>query len=233
VPDPASSADAEGVIAMDKAVGDNGAAPQRTRRPRRRRTPSADVEPELIAAAALVLARESVTGLTVRAVAEQARVAQTSVYNRFGGKDGLVEAVMIRALDQLTVLHDSGAEPSGPERLIGLGLRYRQWGLANPSLYALLFENPTAYTASDEVQEHARASMAAMTRVAELAAADLAVAGRPFVALSPYEVAQRFWWAMHGAVSLELNSMIFTASPAASYRSFLEAVLRGLADAVR
>jgi hypothetical protein len=138
---------------------------------------------------------------------------------------------MIRALGQLIVLNESGVEPDGRDRLIGLGLRYREWGLANPSLYALLFENRAAYTASDEVQEHARASMRAITRVAELAAADLAGAGRPFVALSPYEVAQRYWWAMHGAVSLELNSMLLTSNPAASYRSFLEAVLRGLADA--
>jgi AcrR family transcriptional regulator len=213
---------------MEK-VADGTAAPPDARPPRRRRTRSADVEPELIAAAALVLARDGVAGLTVRAVAEAARVAPTSVYNRFGGKDGLVEALMIRALSQLTVLHESGVEPSGRERLIGLGLRYREWGLANPDLYLLLFENPAAHASSAEVHEYASLSMRAMTRVAELAAAELAATGGSFAGLSPYEVAQRFWWAMHGAVSLELNRMIFTQDPAASYRSFLEAVVHGLA----
>jgi AcrR family transcriptional regulator len=217
------------MISMDEVAGRTAAPPQ-PRSPRRRRTPSADVEPELIAAAALVLARDGVAGLTVRGVAEQARVAQTSVYNRFGGKDGLIEALMIKALGQLTLLHESGAEPNGRERLIGLGLRYREWGLANPDLYLLLFENPTAHASSAEVHEHASLSMRAMTRVAELAAADLAATGRSFAGLTPYEVAQRFWWAMHGAVSLEINKMIFTQDPAASYRSFLESVVRGLAE---
>lgn len=63
---------------------------------RRARTRSADVERELLAAAEAVLVREGPGGLTVRAVAAEAGTAPMGVYNRLGGKDGLVAALLIR-----------------------------------------------------------------------------------------------------------------------------------------
>src|SRR6201992_4387471 len=69
--------------------------------PRRTRTPSADVERELLAAAEAVLVREGPAGLTVRAVAAEAGIAPMGVYNRLGGKDGLVDALLIRGFDRL------------------------------------------------------------------------------------------------------------------------------------
>ena len=56
---------------------------------RRGRTPSADVERELLAAAEAVLVRDGPGGLTVRAVAAEAGIAPMGVYTRLGGKDGL------------------------------------------------------------------------------------------------------------------------------------------------
>src|SRR6201994_254245 len=68
---------------------------------RRARTPSADVERELLAAAETVLVREGPGGLTVRAVAAEAGIAPMGVYNRLGGKDGLVDALLIKGFDRL------------------------------------------------------------------------------------------------------------------------------------
>src|ERR1700749_3167286 len=68
---------------------------------RRGRTPSPDVERELLAAAEAVLVREGPGGLTVRAVATEAGIAPMGVYNRLGGKDGLVDALLIRGFDRL------------------------------------------------------------------------------------------------------------------------------------
>ena len=59
---------------------------------RRPRTPSADVQRELIAAAEAVLERDGPGALTVRAVAAQAGIAPMGVYNRLGGKDGLPDS---------------------------------------------------------------------------------------------------------------------------------------------
>src|ERR1700749_5180354 len=68
---------------------------------RRGRTPSADIERELLAAADAGLVREGPGGLPVRAVAAEAGIAPMGVYNRLGGKDGLVDALLTRGFDRL------------------------------------------------------------------------------------------------------------------------------------
>src|ERR1700728_2758770 len=65
------------------------------------RTPSADIERQLLAAAEAVVIREGPGGLTVRAVAAEAGIAPMGVYNRLGGKEGLVDALLIRGFDRL------------------------------------------------------------------------------------------------------------------------------------
>src|SRR5580704_14283361 len=80
---------------------------------RRTRTPSADVERELLTAAEAVLVREGPGGLTVRAVAAEAGIAPMGVYNRLGGKEGLVDALLIRGFDRLRAAVDAaGADPA-------------------------------------------------------------------------------------------------------------------------
>src|ERR1700689_2340732 len=88
---------------------------------RRSRTPSANVERELVAAAEAVLVRDGPGGLTVRAVAAEAGIAPMGVYNRLGGKDGLVDALLIMGFDRLRAsvegaMNDT-AEPSMRARL--------------------------------------------------------------------------------------------------------------------
>src|ERR1700691_5108714 len=78
---------------------------------RRGRTPSADVERELLAAAEAVLVREGPGGLTVRAVATEAGIATMGVYNRLGGKEGLVDALLIKGFDRLRAACDAASGP--------------------------------------------------------------------------------------------------------------------------
>src|ERR1700761_3846826 len=80
---------------------------------RRGRTPSADIERELLTAAEAVLVREGPGGLTVRAVAAEAGIAPMGVYNRLGGKEGLVDALLIRGFDRLRAAVDAtGGDPA-------------------------------------------------------------------------------------------------------------------------
>ena len=67
----------------------------------RRRTASHQVSAALLDAAETVLDRDGTDGVTIRAVAHQAAVSPTSVYNRFESKDGLIVALAMRTLDQL------------------------------------------------------------------------------------------------------------------------------------
>jgi len=189
---------------------------------RRSRTPSADVERELLSAAEEVLVRDGPSGLTVRAVAARAGIAPMGVYNRLGGKDGLVEALLIKGFDRLRATLESGNEPDMLVRLRNSGLRYREFALANPHFYAIMFEQ--AKNESAEVVEHAAACFGALVTNVELAAA----AGQ-IVAPDPLEAAQQIWSAVHGAVALELRGLVCTPDPEATYSATIDTIIRGLA----
>ena len=192
---------------------------------RRSRTPSAEVERELLSAAEAVLVRDGPGGLTVRAVAAEAGIAPMGVYNRLGGKDGLVDALLIKGFDRLRAAIESPDDPDMRTRLRDGGLRYREFALANPYFYAIMFEDaiPREHE-SAEVEEHARACFGALVRAVEMASAAGVIA-----APDPLEAAQQIWSAVHGAVALELRGLVLTEDPAATYGAFLDTMIRGLA----
>ena len=191
---------------------------------RRTRTPSAEVERELLAAAEAVLVRDGPGGLTIRAVAAEADIAPMSVYNRFGGKDALVDALLIRGFDRLRAAIEAGQEPDMLARLRACGLRYRAFALANSHLYAIMFEGAFPRERdSAEVAEHAIASFGALVRSVELASAAGAI-----LAPDPFEAAQQIWSAVHGAVALELKGLVLTPDPEASYGALLDTIFGGL-----
>jgi AcrR family transcriptional regulator len=198
---------------------------------RRSRTPSANVERELVSAAEAVLVRDGPGGVTVRAVAAEAGIAPMGVYIRLGGKDGLVDALLIIGFDRLRASVEAGDEPDMLDRLRACGVRYREFALANRHFYAIMFEDAIHREhASDElgehaeVGEHAAAAFGALVRNVEAAAA----AGR-IEAPDPSEVAQQIWSAVHGAVALELKGLVLTPDPEMTYRATVDTVLRGLA----
>jgi AcrR family transcriptional regulator len=192
---------------------------------RRSRTPSANVERELVAAAEAVLVRDGPGGVTVRAVAAEAGIAPMGVYNRLDGKEGLVAALLIIGFDRLRASIEGGPEPDMLDRLRACGMRYRQFALANRHFYAIMFEDAIPHEhMSDEVAEHAGAAFGALVRNVEAAAS----AGL-IEAADPSEVAQQIWCAVHGAVALELKGLLQTPDPEATYRATVDTMLRGLA----
>lgn len=196
---------------------------------RRSRTPSADVERELLTAAEAVLVRDGPGGLTVRAVAAEAGIAPMSVYNRLGGKDGLVDALLIRGFDRLRASLEAAmsdtAETDLRARFISCGLSYRQFAQTNPHFYAIMFEDAIPHDRDNqEVVEHAQAAFGALVRIVELAAAAGVLA-----APDPVEAAQQIWSAVHGAVALELKGLVLTPDPEKTYLTLLATLGRGLA----
>src|SRR5487761_262282 len=196
---------------------------------RRGRTPSADVERELLAAAEAVLVRDGPGGLTVRAVAAEAGIAPMGVYNRLGGKDGLVDALLIKGFDRLRAAVDAAmndtAEPSMRARLFACGRNYRRFALDNPHFYAIMFEDAIPHEfGNEEVGERARAAFGALVHAVELSAASGVLA-----ASDPTEAAQQIWSAVHGAVALELKGLVLTPDPQYTYQASLTTLIRGLA----
>jgi len=192
----------------------------------RTRTPSRDIRDALVMGAEAVLVRDGPAAVTVRAVAAQAGVAPMGVYNHLGGKDGLIEALLVQGFDRLRAALASRGETDPVERLRAAGLRYREFAMANRRHYALMFEAaiPFDMDGSPAVREHATAAFGELVGHVEI----VVVAGtRP--ASDAFDLAQQMWSSVHGAVALELKGLILTPDPAATYRALLELLLRGLA----
>jgi AcrR family transcriptional regulator len=170
--------------------------------------------------------REGPGGLTVRAVAAEAGIAPMGVYNHLGGKDGLIEALLTRGFDRLRAAVEPGDEPDMLDRLRNAQLRYREFALANPHLYALMFENAVPHERSSPAfSEHAAAAFTALVHNVELAAATGAI-----TAPEPRAAAQQIWSAVHGAVTLELKRLVQVPDPEAAFRALISTLLRGMAQ---
>lgn len=188
------------------------------------RTPSCDVEEALLHAAARLLAGEGADALSVRRIAAEAGCAPMGVYTRFGGKQGVVGALFREGFARLADAFASIDLEDPLEALIESGRRYRDFALANPAAYSLMFERSVReFEPSDEDKAGAcDAFLALVARVRTAIAAGRIGAG------DPEEIAQRLWASSHGAVSLELRGMGFVEDRDAHYEALLQTLVRGL-----
>jgi len=187
----------------------------------RRRTASDKVSAALLDAAETVLDRHGAGGVTVRAVAREADVAPMGVYNRFASKDGLLAALAVRAFDQLATAIDVPTDLGPQDRLMRACRGYRDFALAHPARYALIFAagSPAADPSSP-----------ATTRGREVFAGlvDMMAAVAPDGVVDAAEAAQAIWNAMHGAVTIHMAGVIQTSDPAANYEQTIRLVINGL-----
>jgi AcrR family transcriptional regulator len=177
----------------------------------------------LVDAAEKVLADKGFAHLTIRAVAAEAGVAPMGVYNRFGNKAGLVDALFARGFQLLreSTIAVSGV---GVVRLRKACLAYRQFALSHRHLYQLMFNMPDDVVPSEPSMELAGLSFTELVlRVSEaMAAGDLAGS-------DALEGAQVLWSALHGAVSLEIVGIGFTPDVSTTYEDLVDTMLAGMA----
>jgi AcrR family transcriptional regulator len=190
------------------------------------RTPTADVRTALVDAAARVLERDGVAGLTVRTVAAEAQVAPMGVYNHLKGKSGLLLAVLQRGFDELTAAVTPASSVPTDQRLVQSGRCYRRFALTHPRTYALMFNTTDADKAAytDAVGPHAAPAFQALIDVvADSQHAGVVRAGEPA------DLALQIWSAVHGGVSLELTRNFDDEVQAEqAYERLLEMIARGV-----
>ncbi len=189
------------------------------------RTPSQDVKSALVDAAEAVLIRQGAAGVTVRAVAVEAGVAPMGVYNRFGSKEGLIDALLIRGFQRLTEALAPRDELDPGERLRAAGVRYRLFALANQQLYDVMFGGGPLAGGQPSPELGAFASGAFQALVDHVSTG--MAAGR-LTPGSARDVAQQIWSTVHGAVTLELGGRSFATDPETNYLALLELLLKGL-----
>ena len=191
------------------------------------RTRAVDVERVLLEAAHRLLEREGVDALTVRRVATEAGVAPMGLYHRFGGKDGLISALFVDGFERLArALHDT---PMGDalEELHAGSVQYRAFALANPALYAVMFDRVVpGFTADPDNREACTRSFGVLVDAVRRAQASGALRDG-----DPIEFAQQVWATCHGAVSLELRDLGFVDDRAAHFGRLVSTVIAGLRSA--
>ena len=98
------------------------------------------MEQALLAAAARLLTEEGPEALSVRRVAAEAGVSAMGVYSRFGGKQGLVEALFLDGFARLQQVLAAVPRTGDPvEDLLEGSRRYRRFALESPAAYAVMF----------------------------------------------------------------------------------------------
>ena len=190
----------------------------------RRRTASHQVSAALIDAAETVLDRDGTDGVTIRAVAQQAAVSPTSVYNRFENKDGLIVALANRTLEQLAKAIDVPQSVGPVERFRGACRNYRAFALRHPARYSLIFGGGSPLEdQSSAVADSGRAVFAVLEAL--ISAMRSSVSEHDSA-----ESAQIAWSAIHGAVTIEQIGIGQTPDLAVTFEGMLDLLVDQLSD---
>jgi AcrR family transcriptional regulator len=225
---------------------------QDTRTPRERYR--AQVRDEIKEHAWEQIAMAGATALSLNAIAKQMGLSGPALYRYFAGRDELITALVRDAYRSLadtlraTVASDSGASelPSGTRDLAALAHALRDWALADPHRYFLIYGTPIpGYHAPDDTTAIAAEIMATLLDAcAALPAVPGDAAPGSFDAHladhrqwagdhpAPPAVLHRaltFWTRLHGVLSLEAAGQ-FTGmgfDPARYFAAELDDLLRG------
>ncbi|WP_328611086.1 TetR/AcrR family transcriptional regulator [Amycolatopsis sp. NBC_00345] len=151
-------------------------------------------------AALAVLTDRGVAGLTVRGVAEAAGASTLTVYTRFGGRTGLLDALYERAFDLMReqLLDVPPETENGLADLLEVALAYRRFALENPARYALMYERSVHdFDPDPELRK------AVMRTTFVMFVDKIRRVSEPGVDLQ--ELGYLLWTSMHGLVSVELT----------------------------
>jgi AcrR family transcriptional regulator len=188
----------------------------------RRRTASHQVSAAVLRAAETVLDRDGSGGVTIRAVALEADVSPTSVYNRFENKDGLIVALAMRTLDQLAEAIDVPEDVEPVERFRQACRRYRDFALRHPARYSLIFGAGSPLEAqSSAVADYGRVVFAVLVQLIDT----IKVAAPE---QDSTEDAQAVWCAIHGAVTIEMARIGLTPDADNTFEHMLDLFTNGL-----
>lgn len=155
----------------------------------------------LVELASRAVAEGGSRALSLRVVAAEAGTTTAAIYTLFGGRAGLVRAVVDEGFRRFAH-HLAGVPRTGDPAadLIALGIAYRDNALDNPHFYRVMFTPPPREGAppGDEIPAVVRPTFGVLRD---------AVARLPG-ATATEELALRLWSLVHGLVSLELAGLL-------------------------
>lgn len=187
---------------------------------------------KLLEAAETLIGDGGPKALSVRAVAEQIGTSTRAVYSVFGGKDGLLQALVAQTFASLGALVDGLPVTDDPSAdLVRAGVDgFRRFAVEHPNLFRLAFERLAADLApSPEGIAATRASLRALRTRVQHCDRDGLLGGR-----DPEHVTWQFHALCQGLASVELQGWLPARTRAEFlWRDALEAFVRGCADPPR
>ena len=145
----------------------------------------------MLEAASQVIAERGITA-PVEAIAKRAGVSKQTLYNRYGGKAGLIQALIRRRIDTLTAPLADGVDGAGPEAVLAAFARDVMTAMLAPASLAM---TRVAIQGAVDMPDIAEAMFAGGPRISRARLADYlraeTVAGRLDVG-NPAEAADLF-----------------------------------------
>lgn len=169
------------------------------------RTPSQQVARAVLDAALAILDESGHDGFTVRALAQRAGVAPMAIYNHFDGVNGVIEALWIEGFEQFRQALDFRSDDPAQD-LFDVACVYREFALAHPGLYAVMFRHLFRHFQPSPEAAHA----AALTFQMLVETVEHCQGQGLFPDQPAADAAQALWSACHGYVALELLDMNFS-----------------------
>ena len=122
---------------------------------RRERIHSATIE-EIKSIAWRQIAQFGACALSLRAIAREMEMTAPALYRYFKDRDALVTALIVEAFtslgNSLIAARDAVLQGDHAGRLMATGMAYREWALAYPQRYTLIFGTPiSGYQAPSEI----------------------------------------------------------------------------------
>jgi AcrR family transcriptional regulator len=184
----------------------------------RPKTYDAALRQRLIDAAAAALATGGADAVVLRPIAAAAGTSTSAVYTLFGDRDGLIAAAIEAARHGFTRAQAAAPLSDDPiADLMALGHAYRDWALANPALYQVMFARSGAPLRGDPLPPVTHAPAQAAIGPLRAVVTRLVMQGR-FRPDDPDSIVMSIWAGVHGFVALEL-SVLPPVSPAPDPRS--------------
>jgi AcrR family transcriptional regulator len=179
----------------------------------------------LLDRAGRLLSDKGPDALILRRLAADAGTSTTAVYSLFGNKAGLMNELYREAVRRFAHRLATVEPTDDPATdVIRIGIVYRDYALAEPHLYAIMFDRRKAeleldQDSSDEANETFEPLVDAVVR---------GQAAGQFRPVRPQQVALSCWGIAHGLVQLELNGKVPPGVDiAAEYQEVLRAIVDG------
>ncbi|MFD8424503.1 TetR/AcrR family transcriptional regulator [Streptomyces sp. NPDC059466] len=107
---------------------------------------------EILDAAERHITEHGPAALSLRAIARSLGMTVQALYHYFPSRDDLVTALIAKAYDALTdavqAAVDAATDDAGRERVLVAAEGYRQWAIAHPEQFQLLYGTPLRYYAA-------------------------------------------------------------------------------------